>query len=194
MRPASALLIAAVPLVIGGCGLRQTPASTSGQGSLQAPSPTITSSASPAPAPTPSPLPSAGSSQSGSATPGASLGSATNSSGWTTVVTASWGELQVEVTVRGPLTVMGGCDPSITAWAETPSGSRVATPTAAPYDITGPSEHCLAIALISITAGTTKTFSATIAEPPQPGTYTVVGTLNAMSSPGAAIPAVTITL
>jgi len=63
------------------------------------------------------------------------------------VVTASGGELLVAVTVRGPLTVMGACDPSLTARAETMSG-RLVTPSPSPW------MDCFAIALIPIPAGT----------------------------------------
>jgi hypothetical protein len=121
-------------------------------------------------------------------TSGGASGSASGSSGWTTVVTASAGQLEVAVTVQGPLTVLGGCDPTLTAWAETASGSRVPTPAPSPF------AHCLAIAVISVPAGTTRTFTTSIPEPSQPGTYTVDGTIDTMSGGGSAIPAVTITV
>ncbi|MGA2283869.1 MAG: hypothetical protein ABSH07_09425 [Candidatus Dormibacteria bacterium] len=187
----SALLIVTAALALGGCGLPQVTPSAGGQGSSPAPSPTAASTASPVPSPTAvSTQPGAASATPTPATPtsGGVSGSATDSSGWTTVVTASAGQLQVAVTVQGPLTVVGGCDPTLTAWAETASGSRVPTPTPSPF------AHCLAIAIISVPAGTTRTFSTSIPEPSQPGTYTVVGTIHTMSTAGAAIPAVTITL
>jgi len=115
------------------------------------------------------------------------LGSATNAAGWTAVVTAAPGaELQVTVTVRGPLTVLGGCVPSLTARAETSTGAPVPTPTPTPE------MHCLAIALEMVPAGTSRAFTALLPEPSPPGTYAVLSTLDTQG-PSAPVPPVTIT-
>jgi hypothetical protein len=97
------------------------------------------------------------------------------------------GELQVTVTVTGPLTVEGGCIPSLTAWVDASDGSPVPTPTPS-----GLQMHCMAIALIPVAAGATKAFSADVPMPPDPGTYITHGLLQTLG--GEAIPAVTITL
>ena len=116
------------------------------------------------------------------------VGEATGADGWSTVVTAqSDGGLQVTVTVTGPLTVEGGCVPSLTAWADTADDSPVPTPTPS-----GSQVHCLAIALIQVAGGSTKAFSADIPTPPQPGTYTIHGLLQ--TTGGQPIPVVTITI
>ena len=116
------------------------------------------------------------------------LGTATNAAGWTAVVTAEPdAQLQLTVTVVGPLTVTGGCFASLTAWAETPAGSLVPTPTPVP------AAHCLAIVLVVVPAGTTRAFSASLPEPAAPGTYVIQGTLateGVPGSPAAALPAV----
>jgi hypothetical protein len=115
------------------------------------------------------------------------LGSASNAAGWTAVVTSGPGDqLQLTVTVSGPLTVLGGCEPSLTAWAVTPAGAAVPTPTPVP------GAHCMAIVLVAIPAGTTRSFSASLPDPPQAGTYVIEGTLRAEGSPAMAVPAVTV--
>ena len=115
------------------------------------------------------------------------LGTASNASGWTAVVTAEPGaQLLDTVTVRGPLTVLGGCVPTLTAWAETPAGARVPTPTPSPE------MHCMAIALVPIPAGTSRAFSASLPEPAQPGTYTIQATLKTEGALGPSVPVVTI--
>lgn len=116
------------------------------------------------------------------------LGSASNAAGWMAVVTAQpGGQLQLAVTVTGPLTVVGGCVPSLTALAETTAGMPVPTPTPTA------GVQCLAIALEAVPAGTTRSFSASLPEPPQPGTYVIQGSLRAEGSPSPGVPAVTIT-
>jgi len=131
--------------------------------------------------------------QGGTATPspisaGEQLGATTGAQGWVTRVTVeSQDQLQVTVTVTGPLTVEGGCIPSLTAWADAGDGSPVPTPTPS-----GGQMHCMAIALIPVAAGATKAFSADIPTPPGPGTYTIHGLLNTAGD--QAIPVVTITL
>ena len=107
----------------------------------------------------------------------------------TTVVRAPDGDLLVTVTVIGPLTVEGGCVPSLTAWAVTAGGAVVPTPSPS-----GPAVHCLAIALISVPAGTSRAFTAEIPMPPSPGTYSIHGQLKAISAPGQAIPVANITI
>jgi hypothetical protein len=127
-----------------------------------------------------------------SATPSPSAtaptGHATGADGWSTAVMPLVdGELQVNVTVTGPLTVEGGCVPSLTAWADDADGSPVPTPSPS-----GSQAHCLAIALIQIPAGSSRQFSADIPTPPDPGTYTIHGLLQ--TSGGQPIPVVTITV
>ncbi len=117
------------------------------------------------------------------------LGSASNAAGWSAVVTSEpGGQLQLAVTVSGPLTVVGGCEPTLTAWAVTPDGSPV--PTSTPE----PAAHCMAIAIETIPTGTTHTFTATLPEPPPPGTYVIEGSVRTEGSPGAGVPPVTITI
>ena len=95
------------------------------------------------------------------ASSGEVLGSASNAAGWMAVVTAQpGGQLQLAVTVTGPLTVVGGCVPSLTALAETTAGMPVPTPTPTA------GVQCLAIALEAVPAGTTRSFSASLPEPP----------------------------
>jgi hypothetical protein len=115
------------------------------------------------------------------------LGSATSAAGWTAVVTAgAEGQLEETLTVSGPLTVLGGCVASLTAWAETPSGTLVPTPTLSPF------AHCLAIALIEIPAGQTRAFTAVLPAPAQPGTYAVHATLDVQGNGGSPVPVVTV--
>jgi hypothetical protein len=116
------------------------------------------------------------------------LGSATNAAGWTAVVTAEPDAvLQLTVTVRGPLTVLGGCVASLSAWAETDTGAPVPTPTLTPV------MHCMAIALEIIPAGTSRSFTAELPEPDPPGSYVVRSTLDIQGPSAASVPAVTIT-
>jgi hypothetical protein len=125
----------------------------------------------------------------GSASPsGGQLGRATDADGWSTLVTAlADGELQVTVTVTGPLTVEGGCIASLTAWADAADGSPVPTPSPS-----GLQMHCMAIALIQVPAGSSRAFSADIPTPPDPGSYTIHGLLNTAGA--QAIPVVSITI
>ena len=119
---------------------------------------------------------------------GQGLGSSSNAAGWTAVVTAAPGsELEVTVTVRGPLTVLGGCVPSLTARAETTAGAPVPTPTPTPE------MHCLAIALEMVPAGTSRAFTALLPEPTRPGTYVVLSTLDAQEPSAMPVPPVTVT-
>ena len=133
----------------------------------------------------------AGTTATGTPTPpsaGQLLGTASNSAGWTSQVTAqAGGQLQLSVTVVGPLTVYGGCVATLTARAETEAGGLLPTPTPAP------GAHCLAIALISIPAGTSRTFTAGLPEPQAPGTYVIQGSLDGGEG-GPGVPAVTISI
>ena len=116
------------------------------------------------------------------------LGSATNAAGWSAVVTAEAGaQLQLTVTVRGPLTVLGGCVASLTAWAETTTGVPVPTPTPTP------GVHCLAIALERVPAGTSRAFTALLPEPTPPGSYVVRSSLDTQALSATSVPAVTVT-
>jgi hypothetical protein len=115
------------------------------------------------------------------------LGSATNAAGWTAVVTAApEGQLEETLTVVGPLTVLGGCVATLTAWAETSAGVPVPTPTPVP------AAHCLAIALVVIPAGSSRSFTAVLPEPPQPGTYAIHATLDTQGPSGSPVPVVTV--
>jgi hypothetical protein len=115
------------------------------------------------------------------------LGSATNSAGWTAVVTAGPdGQLEETLTVIGPLTLLGGCVSTLTAWAETPAGVPVPTPTPVP------AAHCLAIALVVIPAGSTRAFTTVLPEPAEPGTYAIHATLDTQGPSGSPVPVVTI--
>jgi hypothetical protein len=115
------------------------------------------------------------------------LGSATNAAGWTAVVTAGPdGQLEETLTVIGPLTVLGGCVSTLTAWAETPAGVPVPTPTPSP------SAHCLAIALVVIPAGSSRAFTAVLPDPAQPGTYAIHATLDTQGPAGSPVPVVTV--
>ena len=147
--------------------------------------PAAGSSATPQPSPVASPVHDPQASPSGI---GQVLGSATNASGWTAVVTAEPGaQLQLTVTVRGPLTVLGGCVASLTAWAETTGGVPVPTPTPTA------GVHCLAIALEIVPAGTSRAFTATLPEPSPPGSYVVRSALNSQGLSATSVPPVTIT-
>jgi hypothetical protein len=116
------------------------------------------------------------------------LGSAANSAGWTAAVTAdSAGQLQLTVTVTGPLTVLGGCVQTLSAVAETTAGVPVPTPTLSP------AMECMAIALEEIPAGATRSFTASLPDPPQPGTYVIVGSLRTEGTASPGVPPVTIT-
>jgi hypothetical protein len=115
------------------------------------------------------------------------LGRATNAAGWTAVVMAGTdGQLEETLTVIGPLTVLGGCVSTLTAWAETPAGVPVPTPTPSP------AAHCLAIALVVIPAGSSRAFTAVLPEPAQPGTYAIHATLDTQGPSGSPVPVVTV--
>jgi hypothetical protein len=110
---------------------------------------------------------------------------APGTAGWTAVVTAGTdGQLEETLTVIGPLTVLGGCVSTLTAWAETPAGVPVPTPTPSP------AAHCLAIALVVIPAGSSRAFTAVLPEPAQPGTYAIHAALDTQG-PGSPVPVVT---
>jgi hypothetical protein len=120
-------------------------------------------------------------------TSGAVLGIATNAAGWTAVVTAGAdGQLKETLTVVGPLTVLGGCVPTLTAWAETPAGVPVPTPTPSP------AAQCLAIALVVTPAGSSRAFTAVLPEPAQPGTYAIHASLDTQGASGSPVPVVTV--
>ena len=176
--------LAAVPLLCGlamfatACGLTPTAAGGDVPGS-----PTPAASPSPSSVPpgsgTPTPTPSSPS--------GPVLGTATNAAGWTAVVTgAPEGQLEETLTVVGPLTVLGGCVSTLTAWAETPAGVLVPTPTPSP------AAHCLAIALVVVPAGSSRAFTAVLPDPAQPGTYAIHATLDTQGPAGSPVPVVTV--
>ena len=168
---ALSLLCGLVVVGAAGCGLAPGGARDTATSGSQPPSP---SPASPAPG-TPTP----------SSTSGPVLGRATNAAGWTAVVTAGTdGQLEETLTVIGPLTVLGGCGSTLTAWAETPDGVPVPTPTPSP------AAHCLAIALVVIPAGSSRAFTAVLPEPAQPGTYAIHAALDTQG-PGSPVPVVT---
>jgi hypothetical protein len=96
------------------------------------------------------------------------------------------GQLEETLTVIGPLTVLGGCVSTLTAWAETPAGVPVPTPTPSP------SAHCLAIALVVIPAGSSRAFTAVLPDPAQPGTYAIHATLDTQGPAGSPVPVVTV--
>jgi len=173
-----ALLLCTVAAGAAACGTAPT------GGAVGHPPAAGAGSTAPAPSPVESPA------QSPQAPPGGIgqvLGTATNAAGWTAVVTAEPGaQLQLTVTVRGPLTVLGGCVASLTAWAETTAGVPVPTP--APT----PGVHCLAIALEIVPAGTSRAFTAVLPEPTPPGTYVVRSTLDTQGPSATSVPPVTI--
>ena len=114
-------------------------------------------------------------------------GRATNAAGWTAVVTAAAdGQLEETLTVVGPMTVLGGCVPTLTAWAETTDGAVVPTPTPSP------AAHCLAIALVVIPAGSSRAFTAVLPEPTPPGTYAIHAALDTQGPSGSPVPVVTV--
>ena len=87
--------------------------------------------------------------------------------GWTTAAAVNDRAIDVRVTVPGPLTVEGGCVPSLVAWLVGADGVRVeATPT--------PGARCYAISLGTILAGQVREFAAGLPLP-HPGVYTVHG-------------------
>jgi hypothetical protein len=180
VRTPLALLICAVAAGAAACGT--APAGTSIAGPA---APAGGTASTPQPSPAESPV------QGPQTPPGAAgqvLGSATNAAGWTAVVTAEPDAvLQLTVTVRGPLTVLGGCVASLSAWAETDTGAPVPTPTLTPV------MHCMAIALEIIPAGTSRSFTAELPEPDPPGSYVVRSTLDIQGPSAASVPAVTIT-
>jgi hypothetical protein len=152
-----------------------------------APDAPASGSESPAASPSPSPASPAPETPAPSSTSGPLLGRATNAAGWTAVVTAGPdGQLEETLTVIGPLTVLGGCVSTLTAWAETPAGVPVPTPTPSP------AARCLAIALVVIPAGSSRAFTAVFPDPGQPGTYSIHATLDIDGSGGSPIPAVTV--
>ncbi|MGA8016299.1 MAG: hypothetical protein WCB85_10325 [Candidatus Dormiibacterota bacterium] len=169
----SAGLLLTAALALAGCG-------TTGEASSGAAQPPsgIASTATPSP-----------SSAAATPAPGQVLGDASNAAGWYAAVTAQPGaQMEVTVTVPGPITVEGGCVPTLTASADTLSGTPVSTPTP------GPALHCLAIALVAIPAGSTRAFTTTIPEPSQPGTYVVEASLRSPEPSGSTPPRVTISV
>jgi hypothetical protein len=172
MRLAAVSLLCGLAVAAAACGLAPTAAPGS-QAPVTSPSPSPASSAPGTPTP--------------SSTSAPVLGSATNAAGWTAVVTAGPdGQLEETLTVIGPLTVLGGCVSTLTAWAETPAGVPVPTPTPSP------SAHCLAIALVVIPAGSSRAFTAVLPDPAQPGTYAIHATLDTQGPAGSPVPVVTV--
>lgn len=128
------------------------------------------------PQPTPSPSPSS----SAPAPPGQGRVVVTaDADGWHAQATVGGGDVDVRLTVPGPLQVEGGCIPSLTVWIEDPSGRTVAiTPSPG-------GAHCLALAIIDIPAGTTRDFDARLHADVPHGRYTVHGLLLVSLPPGA---------
>ena len=88
----------------------------------------------------------------------------------------------VDVAVTGPLTLQGGCQPTLAAHLVDPAGAALAEPT--PSGLL----HCLAITEIPIASGETREFTASLPLPAGHGRYTVEGRL----AGGGDIPAVTL--
>lgn len=91
--------------------------------------------------------------------------------GWTTSAYANSVSrtISVKLSVPGPLSVDGGCVPSLTAWAIGADGVRIeASPSGA--------VHCNAISVTAIAEGQTAEFSTTIPLPSH-GTYRIHGLL-----------------
>ncbi|HYA00046.1 MAG TPA: hypothetical protein VEK76_06805 [Candidatus Binatia bacterium] len=176
MRLVDALLLCAATTCAAACGPARGDSGGLPGPATGTPTPAITAGSS---APTPAP------------SAGAVLGTASNSAGWTSEVTAQPdGRLELSVTVSGPLTLYGGCVPTLTARAQTPAGASVPIPpTTLPAGA-----HCLAIALISVPPGTTRTFTADLAEPTAPGVYVIQGTLDPSGGDRPQVPAVTISI
>ena len=112
--------------------------------------------------------------------------------GWTTTAAISAGQVEVRVSVTGPLTVEGGCVPALTAWVVGADGRRVdSTPT--------PGVRCQGISIDSIAVDQSRDYHATIPLP-LPGTYTVHGLVRVHLPIGAGarvsenIPVVTLTI
>ena len=182
MRLATVSLLCGLAVAAAACGL----APAAARDATASGSPAPAGSPSPTSTPTPSPSPSPGT-PTPSSTSGPVLGSATNAAGWTAVVTARPdGQLEETLTVLGPLTALGGCVSTLTAWAETPAGVPVPTPTPVP------AAHCLAIALVVIPSGSSRAFTAVLPEPAEPGTYAIHATLDTQGPSGSPVPVVTI--
>ena len=194
MRLPAAPLLCCLAVAVAACGLAPTAGGDHVPGSQSptaSPSPALPPS--PSQLPTTSPSPSPASPVPGPLTPNPSptsgqvLGSATNAAGWTAVVTnGPDGQLQETLTVVGPLTVLGGCVRTLTAWAETAAGAPLPTPTPSP------TTHCLAIALVVIPAGSSRAFTAVLPEPTPPGTYAIHAALDTQGPSGSPVPVVTV--
>jgi hypothetical protein len=112
------------------------------------------------------------------------LAPVTNSSGWRVSATVQPLEagatvVTVTVAVKGPATIYGGCEPTVHAQFVDAAGNPVATAAA-------PGVHCLAIAVIQIAPGQTRTFTTQINAPTAPGHYTIRTTVN--SKPPTQLP------
>jgi hypothetical protein len=102
--------------------------------------------------------------------------SVTNSSGWTVSVKppaagASPALVTVSVTVKGPVTIYGGCVPPLTAEFVDAGGQPLSTPTSAGI-------RCLAITAIGIPQGQSETFSMQIPAPSGSGSHLIRATVN----------------
>jgi hypothetical protein len=168
MAPVARFAVLALPLLLGGCGAIPGPSS----GCIADACPYL-----------PSPGPSvAGSPAAASAT----------AHGWTTDAGVATGGIDVRVNVSGPLTVDGGCSPTLAAWLVAADGHRLqgGQPSAA---------KCQGIAVTAIPAGQTRDFMTSLGVPPA-GTYTIHGLVLVHLPPGAGarvaenIPVVTLTI
>ena len=114
--------------------------------------------------------------------------------GWTTTASINSANHTIDISVRvpGPLTVEGGCVPSVVAWAVGPNNTRVeASPT--------PGARCYAITVDDVPEGQTGSFATSIPLPPA-GTYAIHGLLRTHLPLGAGmrvsenLPVVTVTV
>lgn len=90
--------------------------------------------------------------------------------GWHEVVTVDPAAttVRVEVTVSGPLTLLGGCIPELSAWIVDSAGNRLPDPA-------DTRARCEAIAVEEVPAGQVRALTATVPMPAGPGSYTVHG-------------------
>jgi hypothetical protein len=169
MSPASGVAMLALPLLLAACGAIPGPSS----GCLAQACPYL-----------PSPGPSAA---------GSPAAVSATAHGWTTDAgVRAGGGVDVRVNVSGPLTVDGGCSPTLTAWLVAADGHRLQGGSA-------PAARCQGIAVTEIPAGQTRDFVTSLDLPPA-GTYSVHGLVLVHLPIGAGarvaenIPVVTLTI